>query len=90
MKTINQLIDERREAKGYISNSTMLCNVDELDELCECLREGAKAIKFDLEAKENEFHIIKQTLDTLEGLSRVGDTCEFKVRLAPDEKEGDR
>ena len=31
-----------------------------------------------------------EALDTLENLSRVGDSCEFKVRLAPDEKEGDR
>ena len=90
MKTINQLIDERREAKGYRSNSTMLCNVDELDEFCQCIREGAKAIKFDLEAEENEFHIIKMALESLEDLTRVGDSCEFKVRLAPDEKEGDR
>ena len=90
MKTIDQLINERRQPKGYTSNSTMLCNVDELDEFCQCIREGAKAIKFDFEADENRFHIIKMALESLEDLSRVGDTCEFKVRLAPDEKEGDR
>lgn len=90
MKTITELIDERRGVNSYGHNATMLCNVDELDEFCDCIRKGAKAINFDFDAKENEFHIIKQALETLEDLTRVGDSCEFKVRLAPDEKEGDR
>lgn len=90
MKDIKELISERREPKGYTSQGTMLCNVDELDEFCECIRAGAKAIKFDLESEENRFHIIKMALEDLEGLSRVGDSLEFKVRLAPDEKEADR
>ena len=68
----------------------MLCNVDELDEFCECIRKGAKAINFDLEAEENRFHIITSALHSLEDLTRVDDSFEFKVRLAPDEKEGDR
>jgi len=90
MKNIKELISERREAKRYKSNGTILCNVDELDEFCNCIREGAKAIKFDLEADENRFHIITSALRSLEDLTRVGDSIEFKVRLAPDEKEGDR
>jgi len=90
MKDINQLLNERRDPRPYTSKGTLLCNVDELDEFCECIRKGAEAIKFDFNAKENEFHIIKMALEDLEGLSRVGDSCEFKVRLAPDENEGDR
>lgn len=90
MKDIKELISERREPKNYRSQGTMLCNVDELDEFCECIRAGAKAINFDLEADENRFHIITSALQSLEDLTRVGDSFEFKVRLAPDEKEGDR
>lgn len=90
MKKIQELIGERREPKHYTQNSTILCNVDELDEFCECIRKGAEAINFNFKSKENEFHIINQALKTLEDLSRVGDVVEFKVRLAPDEKEGDR
>lgn len=90
MKNLQELIGERREPKGYKTNGTMLCNVDELDEFCECIRKGAKAINFDLDADENRFHIITSALQSLEDLTRVGDSFEFKVRLAPDEKEGDR
>ena len=90
MKSIKELIDERREPKPYRSSGTMLCNVDELDEFCDCIRKGAKAIKFDLESEENKYHIITAALNSLEDLTRVGDSFEFKVRLAPDEKEGDR
>ena len=51
MKKIQELIGERREPKHYTQNSTILCNVDELDEFCECIRKGAEAINFNFKSK---------------------------------------
>ncbi len=90
MKNIKSLLIERRQPNNYKSNSTILCNVDELDEICDCIEKGCKAINFDLNDEKNRFHIITQTFKSLKDISRVGDSVELKIRLAPDEKEGDR
>ena len=80
MKTISDKIGEARQEKPYQLDSTILLNIDELDELQECVKKGIETMKFDLDDKKNEFHIIKQFYDAINDMSRKDDKVELKIR----------
>ena len=86
MKDLINKIEESREPKGYSSDSTILLNVDELDELQECLEKGMKAMKYDLNKEENRFHIIKSFYESIDDMSKPGDRLELKLREKPNKE----
>ena len=86
MKDLINKIKESRTPKAYSSDATILLNVDELDELQDCLEKGMKAMKYDLDKEENRFHIIKSFYETIADMSKPGDKVELKLREKPNKE----
>ena len=80
MKDIVDIINEVRNKASYGQKSTMICSEEELDKLSDIIRAGAKAMKFDLEAKENEFDLVVSLLNVIETMGGHDDD-EAKIIL---------
>jgi len=80
MKDIVDTINEVRNKASYGQKSTMICTEEELDRLSDIIRAGAKAMKFDLEAKENEFDLVVSLLNIIETMGGHDDD-EAKIVL---------
>jgi len=80
MKDLKDTINEVRNKASYGQKSTMICTEEELDRLSDIIRAGAKAMKFDLEAKENEFDLVVSLLNIVETMGGHDDD-EAKIIL---------
>ena len=80
MKDIVDTINEVRNKASYGQKSTMICSEEELDKLSDIIRAGAKAMKFDLEKKENEFDLVVSLLNVIETMGGHDDD-EAKIIL---------
>ena len=87
MKTLNNFINEVRRKVNYGQDSTMICTEDELDQLSDIIRAGAKALKFDLEAEENKFSLTVGFLDTIETLGSHSDEDKVEIKLFKKDKK---
>ena len=87
MKTLNNFINEVRRKVNYGQDSTMICTEEELDKLSDIIRAGAKALNFDLEAKENEFSLTVGFLDTIETLGSHSDEDKVEIKLFKKDKK---
>lgn len=80
MKNLKDAINEVRNKASYGQKSTLICSEDELDRLSDIIRAGAKAMKYDLEAKENEFDLVVGFLNIIETMGGQEDD-ETKIVL---------
>jgi hypothetical protein len=80
MKDLKDTINEVRNKASYGQKSTMICSEEELDRLSDIIRAGAKAMKFDLESKENQFDLTVGFLNIIETMGG-GDDDEAKIIL---------
>lgn len=80
MKDLKDAINEVRNKASYGQKSTLICSEEELDKLSDIIRAGAKAMKYDLEAKENEFDLVVGFLDIIETMGGQEDD-ETKIVL---------
>lgn len=80
MKDLKDTINEVRNRASYGQKSTLICSEEELDKLSDIIRAGAKAMKFDLEAKENEFDLVVGLLNIIETMGGHDDD-EAKIVL---------
>lgn len=91
MKTINNFLNEVRNKASYGQKATMICTEDELDQLSDIIRAGAKAMKFDLKSEENQYSLTVSFLDMIETMGGMEDD-EAKIVLfkKQEEKEDDK
>ena len=80
MKDLKDTINEVRNRASYGQKSTLICSEEELDKLSDIIRAGAKTMKFDLEAKENEFDLVVGLLNIIETMGGHDDD-EAKIVL---------
>ena len=87
MKQINDFINEVRRKVNYGQDSTMICTEEELDQLSDIIRAGAKALKFDLEADANKFSLTVGFLNTIETLGSHSDEDKIEIKLFKKDKK---
>ena len=87
MKQINDFINEVRRKVNYGQDSTMICSEDELDQLSDIIRAGAKEMKFDLESDENKYNLTVAFLDVIETLGSHDDNDKVEIKLFKKDKK---
>ena len=87
MKQINNFINEVRRKVNYGQDSTMICTEDELDQLSDIIRAGAKEMKFDLEANENKYSLTVGFLDIIETLGTHSNKDKVEIKLFKKDKK---
>lgn len=87
MKDLKDTINEVRNKASYGQKSTLICSEEELDRLSDIIRAGAKAMKFDLEAKENEFDLTVGFLNIIETMGGHDDDEAKIVLFKKEDKE---
>ncbi len=86
MKNIIEFINEVRRKANYGQKSTMICSEDELDQLSDIIRAGAKEMKFDLESEENQYSLTVGLLEIIETMG-ARDDDEVKIVLFKKDKD---
>ena len=87
MKQINNFINEVRRKVNYGQDSTMICTEDELDQLSDIIRAGAKEMKFDLEADEKKYSLTVGFLDIIETLGTHSNNDKVEIKLFKKDKK---
>lgn len=87
MKQLNDFINEVRRKVNYGQDSTMICTEDELDQLSDIIRAGAKEMKFDLEANENKYSLTVGFLDIIETLGTHSNNDKVEIKLFKKDKK---
>ena len=65
----------------------MICTEDELDQLSDIIRAGAKEMKFDLEADENKYSLTVGFLDIIETLGTHSNNDKVEIKFFKKDKK---